>query len=196
MSTKALTDNQVIIRYHELSDELGYHSNTIAWVHCAIKTLCQRKKKEIGDDQPLQITAEELCAALIKDVNQLYDEPIQKTLCDLKFSSSKDIGRIVFGLVDKTLITASPNDSISDYENIFSVDNLEVYLSEVGIKQRTFSIDGWYQKVMWTFYVIGTVIVVASYCNLVDNHIAWVGWIIAMCGFMMQFVKRPAKKRF
>jgi len=196
MSTKALTDNQIAIHYHELSEELGYHSNTIAWIHCAIKTLCQRKKEQSDDDQPLHITAEELCAALIKDVNQLYDKPVQKTLRDLKLSSSQDIGKIVFGLIEKKLVTTSPDDSISDYENIFSLDNLDVYLSEAGIRKRTLSVYRWYRKTMWTFYIIGTAIVVASYCNLVGNRLAWGGWIIAMCGFMMQFVKRPTRKRF
>lgn len=196
MSTKALTENQIMIRYLELSDELGYHQNTIRWVHYAVKILSERKNGNSGNDQPSHITAKELCTTLIKDANQLYDESIQKTLQDLKLLSSKDIGKIIYGLADNKLVTTGPNDSITDYDNIFSMDNLDAFLSEAGIIQQTSRCYWWYRSVMWTFYIVGTAIVVASYGNIVSSHIAWIGWIIAMCGFLMQFVKRPEKKRF
>ena len=195
MSTGEINEKQVMIRYLELSDALGYSQNTIQWIHHTINTLCERKKAESNTAQTPNVTAKELCTALIKDLNQLYDEAIEKTLRDIKLFSSKDVGQIVYGLADKKLIVIGCNESVADYENVFSVDNVKAFLTEAGIKQRRFRFYKWYRKIMWTLYIVGFIIVIASYCRIVSSRIGWIGWIIGMIGFAMQFIKRPSEKR-
>lgn len=189
MDPQKLTQNQIKISYLELSDELGYHEDTIGWIHYCIYELCRQ------DDKAGHITAENICAALIKDLKLLYSEPLIQSLKRLKLNSSKDIGIIVHGLASRGLVVIGEGESIGDYDEIFTVDNIGTYLEKEGIKERNTDFSWWYHKIMWCLYIAGGMVVVASYGNLVNSRIAWIGWGIGMCGFLMQFY-RPQRKRY
>jgi hypothetical protein len=47
--------------------------------------------------------------------------------------------------------------------------------------------------ISWAFYLIGTAIVLGSYVGVVSPGIGWIGWIIGMIGWGMQFVVRKQK---
>jgi hypothetical protein len=49
------------------------------------------------------------------------------------------------------------------------------------------------RKISWAFYVVGLAIVAASWVNIVDAGIGWIGWVIGMIGWGLGFL--PAAKR-
>lgn len=47
--------------------------------------------------------------------------------------------------------------------------------------------------VSWACYVVGIAIILGSYVNVVSTGVGWIGWVIAMAGWAMQYL--PAAKR-
>ena len=44
--------------------------------------------------------------------------------------------------------------------------------------------------ISWILYIIGGLIVFSSYLNLVPPGVGWIGWVIAMIGWGLQFVRK------
>ena len=50
-------------------------------------------------------------------------------------------------------------------------------------------------RVSWTLYIIGFLIVAASWINLVTPAVGWTGWIIGMIGWGLGFLKGPQRDK-
>ena len=196
MSENTPSENQVEIRLLELSESLGYTKHTINWVYGGIGLLSERKKQEVPEGESFHVSAVDVCTALLRDIRSTCKEPIRDILSDLKIESSKDIGRIVYGLVDKKLINNSEDGSITEFDNLFDQSSLNEFLANHGIKEKVLDLRLCYRQLMWFFYSVGTILVVGSYLDIVEPVIAWAGWALAMVGFLMQFYTPPAPKRF
>jgi hypothetical protein len=48
--------------------------------------------------------------------------------------------------------------------------------------------------ISWTFYLVGTALVLGSWLNLVSPQLGWLGWVIAMIGWGTQFLPGVRKK--
>ena len=196
MSEDSLSKNQVEIRLLELSESLGFTKDTIHWVYGGIGLLSSRKRQQNPKAESFHVSAGEVCAALLRDIRSTFKEPIREVLSDLGIESSKDVGRIVFGLVEKNLIKANDDDSIADFDGLFDQSNLDEFLVMHGITGKSLDIRRRYRQVMWLFYSLGTGIVLGSYLGMVESRVAWAGWGLAMLGFLMQFYKPPESERF
>ncbi len=191
-----ITENELQIRLHEISENLNFNKSVIEWVFEGICTLHERIPAEATEKKISHMSGRDICRVLIKDLNQLYDKPIESVLCELEIKSSADIGKIVSQLADKKLITLSDPNLIDEFANIFHREKLDSFLQSEGIKRKKADYQRIYRKIMWLLYIVGTILVLASYGGIVSNNVAWIGWGIAMLGFFMQFVKLPEKKRF
>jgi uncharacterized repeat protein (TIGR04138 family) len=194
MSTLGISENQIKIKLYELSDSLGYSMETIEWVYFGINqmSVCGTGSPE----ERSHISAKTVCVGLLRDLVSLYNEPLEDSLKSIKINSSEDIGRIVYGLVEKGLISAAADESISDFENLFNIGNIKDFQKNENIQNKIMDSHRTYRFVMWLLYIVGFILVAASYIDLVNHKIAWFGWIIAMVGFSMQYNKPPEKKRF
>lgn len=138
-----LSENELEIRLLELSESLGYQKDTIAWVMGCVVEISDRYT--IDPENPKHITAHEVCKGLIQDLCTLYNDPTEKVLLDLKIESSKDIGKIMYGLIEKELISQSENDAESDFSNIFLTANIDAFIDQEklkgkGLKPATYTI--------------------------------------------------------
>ena len=48
----------------------------------------------------------------------------------------------------------------------------------------------WIRLISWTCYIVGIVIILASYLRFVSGEVGWFGWGIGMFGWVLQFVGR------
>jgi uncharacterized repeat protein (TIGR04138 family) len=196
MSESTISENQVEIRILELSDSLGFTKNTIDWILFGIKTLSDRKQQQAQDGVSYHISAKDICVALLRDVRCTCKDPVGVVLTRLKIKSSKDIGLIVYGLIEKNLLNASEDDSINDFDDLFDESNLGEFLANHGIGKSPINFQERYRQLMWICYSVGTLIVLFAYLLIVESTIARYGWMLAMAGFLMQFYKPPEPKRF
>lgn len=197
MADNELTENQIQIKLYELSDSLGYGKRTIEWVYFCIITLSDRLTGANGPgDSEKAVRASCVCAALIKDLLHLYDTPLEKKLTDLKIQSSKDIGKIVYGLVDKKLIMAEDGDSQDDFDDIFEAARISGFIKKHKIDRVTPALFHLWKKVHNFLYFGGALVVWLSYTGMISKNLAWIGFSIVMVPFLLQYIKLPQKKRF
>lgn len=194
--SEPITQNQAEMRVLELSESLEFRKETIDWVRASMGVLSSRQANRESSSQGTHISAKDVCRALVRDLCRLYKEPPEKSLNDLKIKSSQDIGRIVFGLVDKGLIAASKDDRKEDFADIFVTSDIEAFIRREGIKKNRLNLEFVWRKTMWLFYIAGTIVVIGSWMHVVPGNIGWAGWAMAMLGFFMQFVKLPEMRRF
>ncbi len=190
--TTPLSENQVNAATSTLADELDIPERTIAWISAAIDSLAARKPPNSPHS-----SAREVCSALLRDLNEFYTGDIEDGLRQMQLYRSEDIGRVVWGLVSKQVIYASPNDSISQFDGLFRVDDLDRFLAAEGIQRKYFSLAKCKYYASRTFYIFGiTIIVAAAYAHLVPFEVEWFGWVIVVVGFVLSHFPDPKRKRF
>ena len=181
--------NKINAAIFTVADELGARAETLAWMLGGINSLCETRPDA-------DITAREICAALIRDLNQFWTGRIEEGLDFVRIESGEEVGRLAFGLVAKGLLRVSANDRPEDFARIFTKDSLDGFLKSEGIVRRRVDFENVKARVARTLYVAGFAIVVASYGRLVSTKIAWIGWAVGMAGFALHYVKLPEPKRF
>jgi len=186
-----LSQNQKDAAFHTLADELGIPTATIAWISASVSVLSSRKESVSAHSN-----SREVCAALLRDLNQFYTGDIEDGLRQMRILSSEDIGRVIWGLVSKRVIQAGAEDSVSQFDGLFRIDDLDPFLGSEGIRRKRFSWAKCKRYVSWVAYILGTALVVASYAKLVTSDVAWIGWAVGMAGFALFRVPDPNPKRF
>ena len=181
--------NKINAALFSAADELGAKADTLAWMLGGVGSLGETPPEE-------DITAREICAALIRDLNWAWTGRIEEGLDFVGIGSSEEVGRLVFGLVAKGLMRVSPNDRAEDFVGIFTRDSLDGFLKSEGIARRRVDPERVKARVAQVLYVAGFAIVVASYGRLVSTKVAWIGWGVGMVGFVLHYVKLPDPKRF
>jgi uncharacterized repeat protein (TIGR04138 family) len=188
MSTDAQTDEEarkqrsmVEIKLHEIGIETGYGRNAIAWVYHHLSP----ESEALQGAKAVELNAEALCVKLVRALNDSFPGELEATLAECKLQSSTDIGRIVYGLVDKKLIIAGENDRPSDFDQVYRLANLDEFLAAHGIKKRRVDWRNAQRKLAWTLYVVGGIMVIASYFRIPGYHYGWAGWITGMLGWLL-----------
>ena len=171
------------------ADDLGAKADSLVWMLAGIHSLCDSRLE-------MDITAREICAALIRDLNWAWTGRIEDGLDFVGIGSSEEIGRLVFGLVANGLLHVSPNDRAEDFAGIFTRDSLDTFLKSEGIARRRVDVERVKSRVARALYLAGFAIVIASYGRLVSTKMAWFGWSVGMVGFALHYVKLPEPKRF
>lgn len=185
-----LTINQMEIRQLELSDSLGYRKEIISWVLGVIGSATESPEHTSAESDPLHTSASDVCRTLIAEAYEIHGARIERFLKDAGIDRSEDVGRIVYGLIEKDLVHENEGDSLSDFDDVFDSENIFRFIAEKGIPKNLLKSSAIYSGVMWSLYSIGTLLVFGSYTGWVSTDVALGGWVIAMVGFSMQFFRR------
>ena len=188
--TEPLTNNRIQAIYYELADELGYYKETIEWVHYGL-----RQMEANAGEEHRPLSAKDICKELIRDFVGVTEGPTRQGLEEIDIHSSKDIGKIVFGLAARELIETDAGDKLEDFDGIFRSAEISIYLKQESINAAIPRAGQGIKKLAGGMYIVGLILVIGSYVDLVPNHIAWAGWAIGMLGFVLhRFQPRPASR--
>jgi uncharacterized repeat protein (TIGR04138 family) len=105
-----------------VSEQAGYPEASIWFVIAVVRYAAQYTNR----DRAQSLRARDICSALREyslwnsgGENEAIIELAQK-----KIRFSEDVGSIVFGLVEAGLFSASESDSQSDFDGLFTLENL------------------------------------------------------------------------
>ena len=99
-----------------IATRLGYPDTTVAWIAGAVLFAGTHERKGIGR---MHVDAAELCRMLVADFDERDPARIAVRLGDMGLASSRDIGRIVYALIEADLCQAGENDRKDDFDAIF-----------------------------------------------------------------------------
>lgn len=192
---ESLSENQVEIRLLELSDSLSMRKETVAWVWGVVARATECATAA-GDAQGVvNVSALEICRLLVKEANDTPGGSVERILNDVGIKNSEDVGRIVFGLVEKGLVQGGEKESPSDFVGLFESNDVSKFMGDGEIRRKRIKPGSPYKIVMWLFYGTGVILVLGSYFGWVRGDIAWAGWLIGMAGFAMQFYRPSSDAR-
>ena len=183
-----LTENQIEMRLLELSESLGYRKETIAWVWSAIGRASRNASLASN------LSAKDVCCILVSEANETRGGSIEYILQLVGIPISEDVGKIVFGLVEKGLVYSKPDETISEFEGIYDVNNISNFIHENRIKRKRIKLPSVYTGVTWIFYITGVLLVFGSYVGWVGTGIAWIGWCVGMVGLAMHYFQPSGKQ--
>jgi uncharacterized repeat protein (TIGR04138 family) len=85
-----------------------------------------RRIKSLGGDPTQHLTARDFCLKIRDYAVERAGSPDRGLglLRDMGFTTSEDIGQIVFGLVDVGLMQACPQDRPEDFRGLFTIEEL------------------------------------------------------------------------
>jgi uncharacterized repeat protein (TIGR04138 family) len=74
------------------------------------------------------LTASDVCRAVHEYVHVYFNDvsEARELLSEWKITASEDVGRIVFAMVDAGLMRVAPEDSVQDFDGLFTLDTLLV----------------------------------------------------------------------
>lgn len=133
---------------------------------------------------------------LVSDINQLYPGDLEGTLSRCGINSSKDVGKIVFGLVALDLIKASDDDTEQHFSDIFDSAHIEPFLVRAQIIRKRFDWHVIRRRTAWAMYLVGGAIVALSYLTRIPSPLAWAGWATSMLGFITFYLPKQKTRRF
>ena len=192
---ESLSDNQVEIKLLELSDSLSVRKETIAWVWGVVARATEKAAGTGGTQAVTDVPALEICRSLVREANDTPGGSVERILGEVGVRGSEDVGRIVFGLIEKGLVQRGETESPSDFVGLFKSDDVSSFMSEGGIRRKRLKLGSLYTAAMWCFYAIGVILVLGSYVGWVRADIAWAGWVVGMVGFAMQFFRPRSEGR-
>ncbi len=192
---ESMSENQAEIKLLELSDTLSFRKETIAWVWGVVCRATEQAEAASDTQEVTHVSALEICRALVGEANDTPGGSVEEILTEVGITNSKDVGQIVFGLIEKGLIHRRESEALSDFVGLFESADVSNFMSEAGIRRKRLKLGSTYTTIMWSFYVIGVVLVLGSYVGLVGSDIAWAGWVIGMVGFVMQFFRPKNENR-
>jgi uncharacterized repeat protein (TIGR04138 family) len=111
-----------------IATRLGYPDTTVAWIAGAVLFAGTHERKGIGR---MHVDAAELCRMLVADFDERDPVRIAVRLGDMGLASSRDIGRIVYALIEADQCQAGDNDRKDDFDAIFDRDTVDRYAAEV-----------------------------------------------------------------
>lgn len=177
-----MNTNDYIRTIADLSDELGYPYEAFTRVHGVFE-------KFAVSDNPLDgtknINAAMLTRAFINNVINLEGD-LRNNLSNLNIKSSEDVGRIVYGLVSKSLLQADENDSVKDFSGLFSMENLDDYIKKEKIKKERRNFD----KILLSLYFVGFIAFMLGYSNKIPQRYEKYSWTIGLIAWLSYYFYR------
>ena len=112
----------------DIATRLGYPPATVTWIAGALFFVGRYERKGAGTGH---VDAAELCRMLVADFDEREPAQVVARLGDMGLNSSRDIGRIVYALVDAELCQAGENDRELDFDAIFDRETADRYVADV-----------------------------------------------------------------
>lgn len=166
---------------------------TVRWIAdaiCFTGAYCRR-----GSDTG-QVDADELCRMLVADIDARGAQDIRITLERLGIASSRDIGGVVYALIDVDLCRQSDGDRREDFDGVFETTDIESYLRRSGIDRLRDVPMRIKSALVWMFYLAGVGVWVG--CTLVrgGSAPAGLGGALVGVGWVVSRLPYPRPMRF
>lgn len=177
------SDYQFDSKLSDVAEATGFTAETVHWVLSGLSP--EMLKRYAEESLGHHSSAFALCRTLTLMLNDAAPGRVVSVLRECELYSSNEIGTIVYSLVDKGLVRAEPDDRQEDFANIYDLDEFDRFLDEAGIRLRRVDPILLKRRAAWLLYGIGGSIVFASHQRLVNSDIGWIGWSIAMLGWLL-----------
>ena len=110
----------------DVASAVGYPASALLFVIDAVRLLTETQAKQLTDSGEPHYTARDVCDAFRRYAEQCFNsrEEALDLLAEWKLNRSEDLGRIVFALCEGGFLKASPDDTLSDFDGIFTLPTL------------------------------------------------------------------------
>ena len=180
-----------------VSGSVGMSESTVCWVCVGVWQVSRRQAQAQGlAHGGMHVPATAVCRALIQDLCRLHEQPLAEVLGQLEISTSEDVGRVVFGLVEQGLIGASENDSPADFDGLFEAATIDAYVEAEGIDRAPFSLHKLWPKLSRGLMIAGVILLLAAQNDLLPGGFTWAGLVVGVGGFALIYLPPPASRRF
>jgi uncharacterized repeat protein (TIGR04138 family) len=125
-------DSLIEAKLDEVAEETGYPRFAVNWIYRTVIYHSLLPKPEGATRQGL--SAEELCATLMRRANDVVPGGFRLVLEYNGLLRSEDIGTIVNSLVNRELLQREEDDYFTDFDGLYTIDNLGAFLDRQGIK--------------------------------------------------------------
>ena len=172
-------ESLIIAKLNEVAEETGYARLTVIWIYKTVILYSQRAKPEGATRRGL--SAEELCATLMRNANDAAPGGLRAVLEYHRLLRSEDIGAIVNSLVKRELLAREEDDYFTDFDGLYTIDRLGVFLDRHGIKRRWVA-PGALRRLAIVFCILGASLALGHwlYPEIIPN--AFIGPILLLCG--------------
>lgn len=177
----------------EVAVATGMPLETVRWIADAIRFTGAYRRRAFDT---AGISAGELCRMLVADIDARDAAGIRMTLERLGISSSRDIGRIVYSLIDVDLCRQSDGDRQVDFDGVFETADIETYLRSSGVDHLRDVPMLLKSAVVWMFYLGGLGLWVGR--SLVSGRSVpvWFGGALIGIGWLVYRLPYPKPMRF
>jgi len=110
--------------------------------------------------------------------------------------SSRDIGRVVYAMIDAGLCTPDENDSEEDFAGIFEADELDAYLDRSGLRHARDWPAATKRAVVLGCCIGGAIVCVAASQRAEWRQGIWLGSALLSAGWLLQRWLRTKPQRF
>ena len=168
-----------VAQHAKVAEETGYPPHTVAWISGAITFVtCYRRKGATT----WHVSAAQLCRMLIADLKPRSPGHVRMMLEGLAIESSRDVGKIVYALIDVGGCTASESDSQADFDGVFERDRIAEFIQHTGLARQRDIPATLKALVVYTFYAIGALLIVMERGRngyLIGLAAVVAGWLIS-----------------
>jgi len=130
----------------------------------------------------------------LSEVYACYGDRSGKALAAIGIESGTDVGRFIFVMCDLKLIMREVDDKASEFDGLFQAGALEAYMKNEGLLPVKRS--DYYRSIAYAGYIIGFILVVGNYLQLVLYRIAWAGWFIGIAGWLLLTFRNRIERLF
>ncbi|MBO9703285.1 MAG: hypothetical protein J7604_23930 [Sporocytophaga sp.] len=166
-------DRNLTLRiWTKISDETGIRVEMVGHIHHSIT---RKRKNEI------HIDSRNATHFIIQDLIDNDNGSIQEILEYNGIKSSEDFGTVVKRLCEEGVIIKEENDNYEDFKGHFTTISIDDFIKHNNLKKER----NWFTTISYSLYVIGFVIVLSSYVDIIPNEIGWLGWGLGMLGWLL-----------
>lgn len=109
---------------------------------------------------------------------------------------SRDIGRVIYALIEVALCTPTEADSESDFAEIFEIDQIAEYLCRTRISQVRDWPTVFKCSIVWMFLLGGLALLFTRSQGLLSQAAVWLAGLVLFLGWMISTVRYPKPMRF
>jgi len=166
---------------------------TVQWIAGALNFIgSYQRKGAIGH----HVDAAVFCRMLLADFGLRDAERLRAALQANGIRSSRDIGRVVYAMIDAGLCTPDENDSEEDFAGIFEADELDAYLDRSGLRHARDWPAATKRAVVLGCCIGGAIVCVAASQRAEWRQGIWLGSALLSAGWLLQRWLRTKPQRF
>ncbi|MEP7042907.1 MAG: hypothetical protein ABI843_07580 [Dokdonella sp.] len=180
-------------RIESIAADTGFPVGTVAWVAGAVHFIGTWQRKGASKRH---VDAAELCRMLIADFGERDPVRLRSTLESIGVRSSRDIGRIVYALVEAGLCEEAENDSEQDFADLFELDDLAGYLDRSGLRMARDWPVAIKRAIVLAVYLCGAALTIVGSQSAARAHWVWIGCALFTVGWAISALRYPRPQRF